>query len=147
MGNRKFENEKIFSLPKYWSITLQTSPEEGCVKQMSFFDSEVVRAEMVEIGELQEDVYKNVFNFASMDKEEKLFHVGMLERLLDKQKILYTRLSLSDDAEAQEMKERILESAVMMGLPKGTDMNMVFNNMSKMLEVMKDQIDKSGSDL
>ena len=114
---------------------------------MSFFDSEVVRAEMVEIGELREDVYKNVFNFASMDKEEKLFHVGMLERLLDKQKILYTRLSLSDDAEAQEMKERILESAVMMGLPKGTDMNMVFNNMSKMLEVMKDQIDKSGSDL
>ena len=114
---------------------------------MSFFDSEVVRAEMVEIGELQEDVYKNVFNFSSMDKEEKLFHVGMLERLLDKQKILYTRLSLSDDAEAQEMKERILESAVMMGLPKGTDMNMVFNNMSKMLEVMKDQIDKSGSDL
>ena len=114
---------------------------------MSFFDSEVVRAEMVEIGELQEDVYKNVFNFTSMDKEEKLFHVGMLERLLDKQKILYTRLSLSDDAEAQEMKERILESAVMMGLPKGTDMNMVFNNMSKMLEVMKDQIDKSGSDL
>ena len=114
---------------------------------MSFFNSEVVRAEMAEISELQEDVYQNVFNFTSMDKEEKLFHVGMLERLLDKQKILYTRLSLSDDAEAQEMKERILESAVMMGLPKGTDMNMVFNNMSKMLEVMKDQIDKSGSDL
>ena len=114
---------------------------------MSFFNSEVVRAEMAEISELQEDVYQNVFNFTSMDKEEKLFHVGMLERLLDKQKVLYTRLSLSDDPEAKEMKERIVESAVMMGLPKGTDMNMVFNNMSKMLEVMKDQIDKSGSDL
>ena len=114
---------------------------------MSFFNSEVVRAEMAEISELQEDVYQNVFNFTSMDKEEKLFHVSMLERLLDKQKVLYTRLSLSDDPEAKEMKERIVESAVMMGLPKGTDMNMVFNNMSKMLEVMKDQIDKSGSDL
>ena len=114
---------------------------------MSFFNSEVVRAEMAEISELQEDVYQNVFNFTSMDKEEKLFHVGMLERLLDKQKVLYTRLSLSDDPEAKEMKERIVESAVMMGLPKGTDMNMVVNNMSKMLEVMKDQIDKSGSDL
>ena len=114
---------------------------------MSFFDSDVVRAEMAEISELQEDVYRNVFKFPEMNQEEKKFHVGMLERLLDKQKILYTRLSLSDDAEAQEMKERILESAVMMGLPKGTDMNMVFNNMSKMLEVMKDQIDKSGSDL
>jgi len=114
---------------------------------MSFFDSDVVRAEMTEISELQEDVYRNVFKFPSMNKEEKRFHVGMLERLLEKQKVLYTRLSLSDDPEAKEMKERIVESAMMMGLPKGTDMNMVFNNMSQMLEVMKNQIDKTGSDL
>ena len=71
----------------------------------------------------------------------------MLERLLDKQKVLYTRLSLSDDPEAKVMKDRILESAVMMGLPKGTDMNVIFSNMSKMLEVMKQQIDETGSDL
>jgi hypothetical protein len=114
---------------------------------MSFFDSDVVRAEMTEISELQEDVYRNVFKFPSMNKEEKLFHVQMLERLLDKQKVLYTRLSLSDDPEAKQMKDKILESAVMMGLPKGTDMSVIFNNMSKMLNVMKDQIDKTGSDL
>ena len=114
---------------------------------MSFFDSDVVRAEMTEISELQEDVYRNVFKFPSMNKEEKKFHVGMLERLLDKQRILYTRLSLSDDPEAKMMKQRIVESATMMGLPPDTDMNTVFTNMSKMLEVMKDQIDKSGSDL
>ena len=114
---------------------------------MSFFDSEVVRAEMTEISELQEDVYRNVFKFPTMNNEEKLFHVSMLERLIEKQKILYTRLSLSDDPEAIEMKEKIMESATMMGLPPGSDMSTVFNNMSKMLEVMKDQIDKSGSDL
>ena len=114
---------------------------------MSFFDSDVVRAEMTAISEIQDDVYKNVFKFPSMDKEEKLEHVGMLETLLEKQKILYARLSLSDDPEAKEMKQRIVDSAIMMGLPKGTDMNMVFNNMSQMLEVMKDQIDKTGSDL
>lgn len=114
---------------------------------MSFFDSDVVRAEMTEISELQEDVYRNVFKFPSMNKEEKKFHVAMLERLLDKQRILYTRLSLSDDPEAKMMKDRILESATMMGLPPNSDMNSVFANMSKMLEVMKDQIDKSGFDL
>ena len=114
---------------------------------MSFFDSDVVRAEMAEISELQEDVYRNVFKFPSMNKEEKKFHVGMLERLLDKQRILYTRLSLSDDPEAKMMKDRIVESATMMGLPSDSDMNTVFSNMAKMLEVMKDQIDKSGSDL
>ena len=114
---------------------------------MSFFNSEVVRAEMTEIGELQEEVYQNVFKFPTMTKEEKLLHVEILEKLLDKQKVLYTRLSLSDDPEAVTMKERIAESASMMGLPPNVDMNVIFNNMSRMLEVMKDQIDKTGSDL
>ena len=110
---------------------------------MSFFDSDVVRAEMTEISELQEDIYKNVFKFPSMDKEEKLFHVAMLERLLEKQRVLYTRLSLSDDPEAKVMKERIVESAAMMGLSKDVDMSTIFRNMSQMLDVMKSQIDKN----
>jgi hypothetical protein len=114
---------------------------------MSFFSSEVVRAEMTEISELQEIIYSNVFKFPSMSKEEKLEHVEILEKLIDKQKVLYTRMSLSDDPEAIQMKERIVESAVMMGMPSGTDMNIIFNNMTKMLDIMKEQIDKTGSDL
>ena len=113
---------------------------------MSFFNSEVVRAEMAEISELQEEVYGSVFKFPSMTKEDKLKHVEIMERLLDKQKVLYTRMSLSDDPEAKEMKERIVQSAITMGMPPGTDMNVILNNMSKMLEHMKGQIDKTGSD-
>ena len=109
---------------------------------MSFFDSEVVRAEMTEISELQDDVYRNVFNFPKMTSQEQLFHVALLERLIEKQKVLYTRLSLSDDPEAKKMKQNILDSASMMGLSPNTDMNSVFNNMSRMLDVMKKQIDK-----
>ena len=59
---------------------------------MSFFDSEVVRAEMVEIQELQDEVYKNVFGFPSMDSKEKLHHIDLLERLIDKQKTAYEML-------------------------------------------------------
>ena len=109
---------------------------------MSFFSSEVVRAEMTEIAELQEEVYSNIFKFPTMTKEERLEHVELLEHLLEKQKVLYTRMSLSDDPEAQEMKDRIVQSAMMMGMPPGTDMNIILNNMSKMLDVMKKQIDK-----
>ena len=98
---------------------------------------------MTEISELQEEVYGSVFKFPSMSKEDKMRHVELMERLLDKQKILYTRMSLSDDPEAVEMKEKIMHSAVMMGMPPGTDMNIILNNMSKMLEVMKEQIDKT----
>ena len=114
---------------------------------MSFFDSDVVRAEMTQISELQEDVYRNIFTFSSMNNEEKSFHVAMMEKLLDKQKVLFARLSLSDDPEAKQMKDRIIESATMMGLPEGSNLNAVFNNMSKMLDIMKKQIDTTGSDL
>jgi len=112
---------------------------------MSFFSSDIVRAEMTEISELQDEIYGSVFSFPTMTKEEKIRHVDLLDKLLSKQQILYTRLSLSDDPEAQKMKEKISSSAAMMGLSPDVDMNVIFNNMCKMLEVMKEQIDKNDS--
>ena len=107
-----------------------------------FFQSEVVRAEMAEIAELQEEVYNNIFKFPSLTREDQKYHVNILEKLIDKQQVLYTRLSLSDDAEAQEMKKRITESASMFGLPDNVDMNLLFNNMSQAVELMKNHIDR-----
>ena len=112
---------------------------------MSFFDSEVVRAEMVEISELQEEIYTNVFKFPTMSQEDQLYHVTILEKLLNKQRVLYTRVSLSDDPEAQEMKKSILEGARQMGLPTNVDMNILFANMNNMVEMMKKSIDKESS--
>lgn len=110
---------------------------------MSFFNSEVVRAEMAEISELQEEIYGSIFNFHQMNKEDRIYHVDLLEKLLSKQQILYTRLSLSDDKEAQKMKDRISASAQLMGFPSGIDMNIIFNDVTKMLNLMKSEIDKS----
>ena len=110
---------------------------------MKFFQSPVVRAEMAEISELQEEVYSNVFKFPSMKKEDQLYHVELLTRLIEKQKILYARLSLSDDPEAQKMKDNIIESASMMGIPNSVDMSKVFEQMSTMVQTLKTQIDKN----
>lgn len=110
---------------------------------MSFFDSEVVRSEMVEISELQEEVYKNVFTFHSMTNEEKKYHINLLQKLLTKQQVLYTRLSLSEDPKAKEMKKKISESVEMMGLDSNIDMNIIFNNMSKLIDVMIEQIENN----
>ena len=108
---------------------------------MSFFQSDVVRAEMVEISELQEEVYSNVMKFHYMNDEDKIYHIELLSKLIDKQKILYARLSLSDDPEAKQMKEDICKSATIMGLPDNVDMNTVFGQMSQMVDVMKEQLD------
>ena len=112
---------------------------------MSFFDSEVVRAEMAEIAELQEEVYSNVFKFPRMSKEDQLYHVEVLEKLLDKQRVLYTRLSLSDDPEAKQMKRQVEESAKQMGLPTNVDMNILFANMNNMVSMMRQEIDKQSA--
>tara|TARA_B100000287_G_scaffold54660_1_gene47971 strand:- start:79 stop:426 length:348 start_codon:yes stop_codon:yes gene_type:complete len=106
-----------------------------------FFNSDVVRAEMAEIQELQEEVYKNVFKFPHMSKEDQLYHVEILERLCEKQRVMYTRLSLSDDPEAKEMKENIMKGAKQMGLPGNVDMNILFSQMGQMVDVMKGQLD------
>ena len=108
---------------------------------MSFFDSEVVRAELAEINELQEEIYGNVFKFPTMSKEDQRYHIDILERLLEKQKVMYTRLSLSDDPEAKTMKDSIIQSAKSMGLPSNVDVNLMFDQMSKMVEMMKGQLD------
>ena len=109
---------------------------------MSFFNSDVVRAEMAEISELQEEIYGNVFKFPTMSKEDQQYHVEILERLLEKQKVMYTRLSLSEDPQAKEMKKRITESASMFGLPENVDMNVLFNQMGQAVGMMKQQIDR-----
>ena len=111
----------------------------------AFFDSEVVRKEMTDIQELQEEIYESVFQFPQMGKEEQAEHIELLIELLKKQQILYTRMSLSDDPAAKKMKENIQQSAVMMGMPKDVDMGNVFNNMEKMIEVMRQQVDRNRS--
>ena len=106
-----------------------------------FFNSDVVRAEMTEIAEMQQEVYSNIFKFPSLSKEDQLDHVDMLEELIEKQKIMYTRLSLSNDPQAKKMKEDILSSASMFGFPEGTDMNLMFNNINHMVSILRHKID------
>ena len=104
---------------------------------MSFFDSEIVRSEMAEIHELQEDVYENFMKFPYMNNADRTFHIDQLSKLIDKQKIVYARLSLSDDPDAKEMKEKIMESAKSMGLPADVDVGKMFDQMSDVIDMMK----------
>ena len=108
---------------------------------MSFFDSDIVRSEMAEIHQLQEEIYSSVMNFPYMSAADKTEHINLLSELVEKQKIMYARLSLSDDPDAEIMKQERTKSAEMMGLPKGVDMSVIFNQMSEMIELMRKQFD------
>jgi hypothetical protein len=54
---------------------------------------------------------------------------------------MYTRLSLSDDPKAVEMKENLRKSVSLMGFPPETDMNILFGSMTKTIESLKKYLD------
>lgn len=106
----------------------------------NFFDSEIIQNELDEIYDLQEEIYNNVLSFSSMTKKQKIHHIDVLATLLEKQKIMYTRLSLSDDPDAIKTKNNFKKSLKIMGFPSDTDMNVLFTNMSRTIEFLKKSI-------
>jgi len=106
-----------------------------------FFNSEIIQGALEEINDLQEKIYGTAMSFGIMSNEEKIEHIDMMVSLLEKQKIMYTRLSLSDDPAAVEMKENLKKSVVLMGFPPNTDMNTLFSTMEKTVQSLKDYID------
>ncbi len=107
---------------------------------MTFFSSDIVRTELKEIGFLQERISSSILSFQEMSKEEKMNHIKMLEDLLEKQRILYTRLSLSDDSNAIEMKNRLDESMKFLGFSSEMKINDVFKNMIDLIEDAKNHL-------
>ena len=106
-----------------------------------FFDSEIIQEELKEINKLQEEIYGSILTFGGMPREDKLDHIEKLTELLEKQRVMYTRLSLSDDPQAVEMKENLRKSVALMGFPPETDISVLFNSMTKTIESLKKYLD------
>ena len=106
-----------------------------------FFDSDIVREELQEINELQMSIYKNAMKFGTFCREDKVDHIERLTELLERQKVMYTRISLSDDPEAIDLKNHLQKSVELMGFPEGTDMCLLFTSMSNTIETLKKSID------
>tara|TARA_Y200000002_G_scaffold62667_1_gene47798 strand:+ start:1305 stop:1643 length:339 start_codon:yes stop_codon:yes gene_type:complete len=107
-----------------------------------FFESDFVQDEMETINEMQEEIYSKVFEFPKLPIDEQLEHLDLLDDLLEKQQILYTRMKLSDDPRATEMADNVRKSAIVMGFPKDVDCNVLFSNMRGTLEKIRKGIDK-----
>jgi hypothetical protein len=97
-----------------------------------FFESEIVRNAIKEMEQLQQQIIEETFKAPMMDKEQKKEHVELMRTFLEKQKNLYFRVSLSDDPEALEMKQRIEEAAQFLGF-EGNNINELFEEMENTL--------------
>ena len=108
----------------------------------NFFDSEIVQEEVKSVMKMQEDLYKALPGFYMMDKDEKINVIAMLEKLLEKQQILYTRLSLSQDPQAIKLKKDFDSQKAMLGIPEDVSAVQVFDQMKQMIDTYMDSIDR-----
>ena len=104
----------------------------------AFFDSEIIKDALEDINKLQEDVYGKLVHFRLMNHDKQVDHLSKLTELLDKQRIMYTRLSLSDDPEALIMKESLNKTVALMGYTEGTDIKFLFDNMHTTIDALKE---------
>ena len=106
-----------------------------------FFRSQIIQEEMQDIFETQKDLYAVIMRFPMMTVEEQRDHMKKLISLIDKQEVMWTRLSLSDDPEAKDMKNQLRKSLQGMGFPEGTDMPSIFSAMDETIGRLKESVD------
>ena len=112
---------------------------KGGNKSMSeIFDSKIVQKSLKEITDIQEEIFNSLFTYRTFTEEDKQEHIDKLRSLIEKQRNMYTRLTLTDDPEAIELKQKIQQSALMLGFPEGTNMSEVFDTMDEtLIQVIK----------
>ena len=101
-----------------------------------FFESETVRSEMEDITDLQKELYKVIAQFPHMSDEAKWHHIETVKELLEKQEIMWTRLSLSDDPSAKIMKQNLEKGSKEMGFGDA-DLGSIFKNMKVTLTAIQ----------
>ena len=107
-----------------------------------FFQSELVRGEIQEMAALQEFCYRSVTNLTLLDKQRKLEYFEALTKLIEKQKIFYTRIKLSDDPEAKSVAENMKNSVVMLGGNPNLSVMDMFDDLLKKIDGFESHVEK-----
>jgi hypothetical protein len=107
-----------------------------------FFDSEIVKEQIKEMEDLQKEIVKKTMSAPFMDRSEKREHVDLMRQFLDKQRNLCFRIQLSKDPEALEMKERIKEAAIMLGMDPESGVHEFFDKMDETLDYLEKVADE-----
>lgn len=106
-----------------------------------FFSSKIVKETMNELAEMQEELIHQVLFLPYMSKEQKRSHLQLMKDFLEKQKILFFRMSLSDDPEAKEVKNEIIKNARMFGVVEEANTEEFFKTLEKTIDGLAKMLD------
>tara|TARA_B100001094_G_C18119937_1_gene766273 strand:+ start:18 stop:359 length:342 start_codon:yes stop_codon:yes gene_type:complete len=106
---------------------------------MGFQDSEFVKTEIKTINALQDRLAEMTMAFPELDADEKQEYIEIVTELLNKQRVLWTRVELSkkDDPAAQKMADEVRKIMNAVGIPKDVSVGEVFGNIDQMVEALK----------
>ena len=106
-----------------------------------FFKSAQVRAALAELAEIQDDLAHTMSSPRLLSDDEKKDYVKKLKLFLEKQKLFFFRVSLSDDPEAIQVKDHILETAQMFGFNEMTGMDKFFQQLDETIKKVEEGLD------
>ena len=109
---------------------------------MRFFDSDQVRDTVMELEELQQELTMDLMNLGKCSVEERRDHLKRLKTFLEKQKIFFFRISLSDDPDALKIKEKVVEAAKLFGYSEIDGMGKFFEQLDHTIQKLENSLDK-----
>ena len=113
---------------------------------MSFFQSELVRGDIQEMVDIQQFCFRSAMNFVLLDHDRKLEYFDALEKLIEKQKVFYYRIKLSDDPEARSVLETMQQGVIMLGATPGTPIETMFDELIDKVHVMRTKLESGTAD-
>ena len=107
-----------------------------------FFESEVVRDTVMELENMQRQLAADMISIGNYSEQEKRDHLKLLKAFLEKQKLFFFRVSLSDDPDALMIKQRVLDAAKMFGYTEVDGMDKFFQKLDKTIEHLEQSLDR-----
>ena len=108
-----------------------------------FFRSEQVQSTIAELTSLQQQLVMEMPYLPMMKPEQKKEHLRTLKSFLEKQKLFFFRISLSNDKDALEMKDRLMEATKMFGVnDEMNNMDAFFAKLDDTIKDLEESIDK-----
>ena len=80
---------------------------------------------------------KDSIGYVAMNAEQRIEHIDKMEVLLEKQRILHTRMQLDPDPQAKEMLNKMRMTATSLGIPDNVSFDELFTNMDHIIKTMK----------
>lgn len=108
------------------------------------FSSEIVKRELEEMHRLYESLVNRASFFEVSSTEDKKEIAKDLDRLIEMQEILYTRVFLSDDEDSRRVKDNFREAAKAAGIPAHMMNASVFKIARESIQQLKKHLEEGG---